>query len=261
MKNRSLSAPNQITLSKPANPLPRYFAALSKSALTSVSATATAIPSEILIALQVALGTSTEILMDVTASADLEKRLKLLVEQVNDRFSTIRDELVEDEHFASHWKIAIRATLDAAREEKVALIANALASFATDSSKPYTTKSAMLRDLDVLELEHFQLLKLAYDSFEDELAKKKADSTYELQYLRIEDAIVKLGHKFPDVWKLANDLLSRGLVVDPKVGTWDYWGFQRMRITQYGIDFIKFVLLHPDVKIDSTAPAVEAQKA
>ncbi len=220
----------------------KSVALLAKNLLDSISASNPSIPSAVMQPLKFVLGSSIDVLLSVYSSKEMERRLRLLLDQLNKNFQIIdkRFERV-DENFEIYWRKTIRGSLESSREEKIKLFANVLTSCVLDNSKPFSTKSSILNDLDFIGLEHVRLLKTVHTKQLKEEVSQRKDSSYKKQFCSIEFASEQLKTAYPNVWKLATDLLGRGLLIDPEVGFLEYDGFKKMAIPKYGEYFIETI--------------------
>jgi len=217
-------------------------ALIAKNLLDSVSPYAGAIPSNLMGPLQFVLGSSIDILLSIYSSQEMETRFQLLILQLNKNFSIVGKKLEKmEKNYEIYWRKALKGSLGAIRKEKIKLFANVLTNYAFEKDRPFSTKSSILNDLDFLELEHIKLLTIVHKDKLKEDKRLQKDNNYKRTYCLIEYAGKKLKTNYADVWKLATDLLGRGLLTDPSVGTYGYRGFKKMGISQYGEYFIKAI--------------------
>lgn len=221
----------------------RSFAIALRTTISSLITTYPNIPNPLISGLNVALITGVDIYLAIKASERANKRMQLLLNEINKKFKEQDKKITEiQDNIAYFWRKAIRESIEAANQEKVKYFAKLFTNAVTCNDKTnFSQKKSFFDDLSFFEKEHLRVLAAIKRSSEKNVTF--SGPNYEIQAdMEISQLVKELKLEHDLVNKIGLDLLNRGLVYDPMVGKYDYGGFKFIDLTTYGKKFIEFVL-------------------
>lgn len=176
----------------------------------------------------------TDILLAAYSSQETERRLKLLVEQANNNFSILEKKIEKlDPTYGVVIEKVFRETIRTPLNEKIKILADVLTNTTTiDINRSQI--EWILVDAFSMTVEHIAFLSEAMNYRNTaEFKTTPFAKTFEIGD--------KIGFSNALTQKIANDLLSKGILNDPMVGTWDYSGMSQFAVSEYGQTFYEYI--------------------
>jgi len=200
----------------------------------SIAAAGHALPIPVTEAVKYIFQTNTDILLAAYSSQEIERRLRILIVQLNKNFQTLQKEIdFKKEIDSATLEKTFRETIRTSTEEKIKIFANVLTYILTHRTQN-NERSAFLHDIFDLEIDHVLFLSRVKNYLDTKNPEQPP-------FPKIEEVGSLLNFNQAYSHKIASDLLNLGIVTDPRIGTYDYGGFQQVGISHYGLQFIESI--------------------